>query len=99
MMMTLTQIAAACTAVGVIGGGALGLDKLHVASEDFDKYIEQRIMSDERDYVQELKKDIRDITGALIDDPDEEYLIEALAEMLDQLCELRPEDRLCEVDE
>lgn len=94
--MNLPTIAAAVVAVGSIGGGALALDKMHVASEDFREYIEQQQMSDERDYVQDLKKDIRDITGALLEDPDEQYLIEALAEMMDELCEIRPEDRLCE---
>ena len=97
-MITLPQIAAAVAAVGGIGGGALALDKMHVASSDFKEYIEQQQMSDERDYVQELKKDIRDVTGALLENPDELYLIEALAEMIDELCELRPEDRLCERD-
>jgi len=95
-MMTLTQIGAAVIATGVIGGSALTLDRLHVAAEDFEQYIEQQQMSDERSYVQELKKDIRDITGALLEDPEEEYLIEALAELIDELCEIRPDDRLCE---
>ena len=98
-MMSLPQIAASLAAVGSIGGGAIALDNMHVASEDFEKYIEQQLVSDERDYVQELKKDIRDVTGALLDDPDEEYLIEARAELVDELCELRPDDRLCEDDD
>ena len=95
-MMSLTQMAAAVVAIGSIGGAGVALNELHVAAEDFDKYIEQQMASDDRDYVLELKKDIRDITGALILDPDEQYLIEALAELTDALCELRPDDRLCE---
>ena len=95
-MMTLPQIAASVAAVGTIGGGALALDRLHVAAEDFEKYIEQQQMADEREYVQELKEDIRNIRKALIEFPDEEFLIEELAELVDELCELRPEDRLCE---
>jgi len=98
-MISLPQIAAAVVAAGSIGGGAVALDKMHVASEDFKEYIEQQQMADDRDYVLELKKDIREITGALIINPDEEYLIEALAELTDSLCELRPEDRLCEEGE
>ena len=94
-MMSLPQIAAAVVAVGSIGGGALALDKMHVASEDFKEYIEQQQMADDRDYVLKLKKDIREITGALQSDPDEEYLIESLAELTDALCEIRPDDRLC----
>jgi hypothetical protein len=83
-------------AIGSIGGGALALDKMHVAAEDFKEYIEQQQMADERSFVLELKKDIRDIQGALQEDPNEPYLIDALAELIDQLCEIRPDDRLCE---
>jgi hypothetical protein len=66
-MITLPQIAASVVAVGSIGGGALALDRLHVAAEDFEKYIEQQQMADERSYVQELKEDIRNIKKALIE--------------------------------
>jgi hypothetical protein len=95
-MISLPQMAAAVVAVGSIGGGALALDKMHVASEDFKEYIEQQQMADERDYVREIKKDIRDVQGALLLDPNEEYLIEYLAELMDELCELRPDDRVCD---
>jgi hypothetical protein len=95
-MISLPQIAAGVVAVGSIGGGALALDRLHVAAEDFEKYIEQQQMADERSYVQELKEDIRNVRKALIEFPDEEFLIEELAELTDELCEIRPEDRLCE---
>ena len=47
-MISLPQIAAGVVAVGSIGGGALALDRLHVAAEDFEKYIEQQQMADER---------------------------------------------------
>jgi len=95
-MISLPQIAAAVVAVGSIGGGALALDKMHVAAEDFRQYIEQEQMSDERDYVQELKEDIRSVRYALMDHPGDEYLVEELADMIAELCELRPDDRLCE---
>jgi len=94
-MITLPQIAAAVVAVGSIGGGALALDRMHVAAEDFKEYIEQQQANDERSYVQELKEDIRQIRKAMLDYPDEEYLIEELAELIDELCEIRPDDRLC----
>jgi len=94
-MMTLPQIAAAVAAVGSIGGAGIALDKMHVASDDFKYYIEQQQLADEREYVQDLKRDIRDIKGALMDDPDADYLFEYLAELIDELCELRPEDKLC----
>ena len=95
-MTSLPQLAAAVLAVGSIGGGALALDKMHVASEDFKEYIEQQQLADDRDYVLTLKKDIRDIKAALIDDPDEPYLIHALEELIDELCEFRPDDNLCD---
>lgn len=95
-MISLSQIAASVTAVGVIGGGALTLDNLHVAAEDFREYIEQQQMADEREYVQDLKEDIRNIRKALIEFPDEEFLLEELAELIDELCELRADDRLCD---
>ena len=94
-MISLPQIAAAVVAVGSIGGGALALDRMHVSASDFKDYIEQQQAADEREYVRDLKNDIRDIKGALADDPDEEYLIEALAELIDELCEFRPDDALC----
>jgi hypothetical protein len=94
-MISLPQIAAAVVAVGSIGGGALALDKMHVASEDFREYIEQQQMADERQYVQEIKRQIRELNYALIENPDEQFLIDSLAELIDELCEIRPNDRLC----
>jgi hypothetical protein len=98
MALSLPKIAASVAAAGTIGGGALALDKLHVASEDFEKYIQQQQMADEREYVQDLKKEIRDVKAALISHPDEEWLQEGLAELIDELCELRPDDRMCDGD-
>ena len=94
-MISLPQIAAAVVAVGSIGGGALALDKMHVASEDFKEYIEQQQMADERQYVQEIKRQIRELNYALIENPDEQFLIDSLADLIDELCEIRPHDRLC----
>jgi len=94
--MSLNEMALSVVAISSIGGGAVALNEMHVASEDFDKYIEQQLVSDERDYVLEVKNDIRNIKAALIKDPGEEYLIEELADLTDELCEIRPEDRLCE---
>jgi hypothetical protein len=94
-MISLPQIAAACVAAGTIGGGALALDKLHVAAADFDQYIEQRAMADERDYVLTLKQDIRAVRSALQSNPDDAYMIDELAGLMDELCDIRPDDRLC----
>ena len=94
-MISMPQIAAAVVAVGTIGGGALTLDHLHVASEDFKEYIEQQREADDRAYVQELKKDIRALRLSLTE-TDDEYLVEELAALIDELCEVRPDDRLCD---
>ena len=95
-MISLPQIAASVVAIGSIGGGALALDKLHVAAEDFEKYIEQQQIADDRDYVRDLKKDIRDVKSALSIDPDDSFLLSELADLIDELCEFRPDDRLCD---
>jgi len=95
-MMSLNEMALAVLAVGSIGGGAIALDIRHVASAEFEQYVEQQLMSDERDYVLQLKKDIRDLRGALVESPDAEYLVDALADMINELCEIRPDDRECE---
>ena len=95
-MISLPQIAAAVVAIGSIGGGALALDKMHVASEDFKEYIEQQQIADDREYVRDLKKDIRDVTSALSVDPDDNFLLNELADLVDELCEVRPDDRLCD---
>jgi hypothetical protein len=31
----------------------------------------------------------------LLSHPGDEYLVDALADLLDELCEIRPDDRLC----
>ena len=95
-MMSLPQIAAAVVAVGSIGGGALALDRMHVAAEDFKEYIEQQQMADDREYVRDLKKDIRDVKSALSDNPDDNFLLSELADLVDELCEIRPDDKLCD---
>lgn len=95
-MISLPQLAASVVAIGSIGGGALALDKMHVASDDFKEYIEQQQIADDRDYVLTLKKDIREIKAALRENPDEPFLIHALEELIDELCEFRPDDSLCD---
>ena len=95
-MMSLPQIAAAVVAVGSIGGGALALDKMHVASEDFKDYIEQQQLADDRDYVRDLKKDIREVMSALSNRPGDDFLETELADLIDELCEYRPNDKLCD---
>ena len=96
-MITLPQIAAAVVAVGTIGGGALTLDKMHVASKDFKEYIQQQQEADEREYVRDLKKDIRDVRSALLQHEGDEFLEGELEDLIDELCEFRPDDKLCEV--
>ena len=94
-MMNLTQAAATVVAIGSIGGGALALDEMHVASSDFKVYIEQQQIADEREYVRNIKEEIRDVMYALSERPSDEYLLRELDDLVDELCEYRPDDRLC----
>ena len=96
MMNPIALGASTVVAIASIGGGALALDRMHVAAEDFKEYIEQQQMSDEREYVQDIKEDIREIRTALLSHPGDDYLMDALADLMDELCEIRPEDRLCD---
>lgn len=89
-MNPIIAAAATVTAIGTIGGGALYLNELHVASEDFEKYIKGQ----ESRYVLELKKEIRQVKESLAIH-DDEYLEDLLDELIDALCEIRPEDDLC----
>ena len=52
-------------------------------------------MNDESDYILTLKKDILEVRFALAISPGDQYLTEALAEMIAELCLIRAEDRLC----
>ena len=49
-----------------------------------------------REYVRDLKKDIRDVKAALTVHPEDEFLLDELADLIDELCEIRPDDRICE---
>lgn len=93
--MNFKNAAATVAAIGAIGGSALALDKLHVASEDFDAYIEQRQAADDRNYVRALKEDIRNVSQALQDRPGDSFLTNELLSLIDELCEYRPSDRMC----
>lgn len=86
--------AATVTAIGTIGGGALALDKIHVSSEEFRKYLD----SQETRYALELKKEIRQVREALESHPDDDYLNEHMIDLIDALCEIRPEDKVCHED-
>ena len=94
-MMTLPQIAASIAAAGAIGGSAVALNELHVPQAEFDQYLQQQQISDDREYVRKIKADIREVLLALNRGPDQ-YLEETLAELIDELCDLRPDDKLCE---
>ena len=85
-------VKALCACLVLLGGGlAWGMSNfVHVS--DFDQHLE----NDERRYVLELKKAIREIEQHLQSDPNDPYLLQDYQETLDLLCELRPEDRLCE---
>ena len=82
--------------LGAVGGSALTLNKMHVASEDFDAYLEQRQMTDDEQYLLNLKADIRELRALLLEYPDEEDFQEDLIELMDKLCLRLPSDRMCQ---
>ena len=91
-MMSLPQIAAAVTAVGTIGGAGIYLDNAHVPASEFKQYIEQQQIADEREYILDLKAQIREVRYALIDRPDDEFLLDLLESLEAELCEYRPDE-------
>ena len=80
-----------CACLVLLGGGlAWGVTNF-VAKSDFEQHLE----NDERRYVLELKKSLREIAEYLADDPGDPYLQQDYQDTLDLLCEIRPNDRLC----
>lgn len=80
----------ACLAL--LGGGlAWGVTNF-VVKTDFEKHLE----NDEQRYVLELKKALREMEAYMREDPEDPYLQQDYQETLDLLCEIRPEDRLCQ---
>ena len=64
----------------------------HVPASEFQEYLEQREASDEREYVLDLKAQIREVRYALIDRPDDEFLLDLLESLEEELCEYRPDE-------
>lgn len=62
-----------------------------VPASTFDEHL----TAEERRYVLQLKSDIRNLEKDIRSAPENEGLRDDLAELLDQLCELRPKDRYC----
>lgn len=94
---SLTKASATVVAISIIGGGALALDKMHVSTVVYDKYVASQESADEKDYILRLKRDIRDIQKELMQNPNNQYLKDTLIDMTDELCIVRPADRLCSV--
>jgi hypothetical protein len=94
-MMDIIAASKMVGAIGMIGGGALALNELHVPAAEFEQYL----AAEETRYVLELKKEIRQAREALREHPDDEFLDEHYQTLIDALCELRPDDRMCEEEE
>lgn len=77
------------TAIGVIAGGAYGLNEMHVPAAEYEKHLK----NEERQYVLELKRQIRELQKAVREG--DEYAVDYLADAIATLCELRPSDKLC----
>lgn len=78
-------------AVIVLAGGIAWAMTNFVPASVFDDHLS----AEERRYVLQLKAEIRDIDKDIDANPDDQGLQDDRAELLDQLCELRPSDRLC----
>lgn len=77
--------------VALIGGG-IGWAVMHfVPAYAFDDHLTEA----ERRYVLDLKSEIRQIDKDIRANPENSGLHEDREELLDELCELRPSDRLC----
>lgn len=90
-MNPIIAAAATVTAIGTIGSGALYLNEVHVPVAEFEKYLKAQ----ETRYALDLKKEIRQVKEALEEHPDDEYLNEHLIDLIDALCEIRPDEVVC----
>lgn len=77
--------------LAMIGGALAWSVSNFVSADTFDDHM----TAEERRYVLSLKANVRDINKDLKADPDNEDLEDDLQELIDELCELRPSDRLC----
>jgi hypothetical protein len=64
----------------------------HVPAAEFNEYLEQQQIADEREYVLDLKEQIREIRYAMRNHPDDPYFIEELEKLEAELCEYREEE-------
>ncbi len=76
----------------LLGGGIAWAVTNFTPQSDFDKHLDAELSR----YVLDLKQSIRDINRLLDDDPYDEYLIEDLEDTIATLCEIRPDDKLCQ---
>lgn len=77
--------------VTLIGAGLAWAVSNFVTASSFDAHL----TAEERRYVLDLKADLRQIDKDIDDNPGDQGLIDDREELLDELCELRPSDRLC----
>lgn len=89
-----TTLATVAVLIGILAsafGGIEVADSRYASAADFSSHLE----AEQSRYVLELKQQIRDINRRLDRDPDNDYLRDELHDLIDTLCELRPDDRLC----
>lgn len=78
-------------AVVILAGGIAWAVTNFVPASTFDDHL----TAEERRYVLDLKADIRQIDKDIRANPGDQGLLDDREELLDELCELRPKDRLC----
>lgn len=84
-------VKAALTAVAIVATGLAFAFTNFVSSAEWDDHL----TAEERRYVLQLKADLRDIAKDITADPGNQGLLDDREELIDELCELRPDDRLC----
>lgn len=73
-------------------GAMTGYLHINFASATDLKQVEEKI---DKSYLLALKKELRINRKWLKKDPDDEHLQDYIAELVDELCELRPNDAEC----
>lgn len=79
------------TTLTLIGGALAWAVTNFVPASTFDDHL----TAEERRYVLDLKADIRQIDKDIRVNPGDQGLLDDREELLDELCEIRPKDRLC----
>lgn len=98
MAIGLTEIAKTVTAIGVVGGGALTLDRLHEPRGAAD-HVRAEVTAEITGIQSDLRIDrILDLVNESRADGGPDYLCDAIDKEIVALCSERPDHYLCSPD-